>query len=228
MNNLNKLERKYGRYKITNLMQFIVLGNALIYLLMNVDPSGRLVYSLGLHPALVLQGQVWRLITFIFVPPAASILWIFFILYFYYMVGTGLEQEWGSFKFNVYYLAGMLGTILAAFLTGSYATAFYLNLSLFLAFAHIYPEFQILLFLVIPIKVKYLAWLNWGIIGYTLLFGLMGAKVLALVPVANYFIFFGNDIIKDIKRRRQVQQNRKRFFSEVRKAKRLNDDYLDE
>ncbi|MBS4023746.1 MAG: hypothetical protein KGZ79_15225 [Dethiobacter sp.] len=215
---LNKLERKYGRFGIPNLMQFIVLGNALVYLLINLDPSRQLIYTLGLHPVLVLRGQLWRLVTFIFIPPTLSILWVFFALYFYYMVGTGLEQEWGKFKFNVYYLMGMLGTILASFLTGSFATGLYLNLSLFLAFAQIYPEFQIHLFMVIPVKVKYLAWLNWGIIAYTLLFGMMGTKVLALVPVVNYLIFFGNDIIKDLNRRKQVQQNRKRFFSEVRKA----------
>lgn len=219
---LNKLERKYGRYGISNLMQFIVMGNALVFVLINMDVSRRLVSSLVLHPALVLQGQLWRLVTFIFIPPATSMLWIFFILYFYYMVGMGLEQEWGKFKFNVYYMAGMFGTILASFLTGSFATPFYLNLSLFLAFAQIYPEFEIRLFLIIPIKVKYLAWLNWGIIAFTLLFGVMGDKVMALVPVACFFLFFGNEVFKDMNRRRQIQQNRKRFFSEVRKAKTNN------
>jgi membrane associated rhomboid family serine protease len=222
MNWLNKLERKYGRLGIPNLMLFVVLGNALIYIMANLDPTGRLVSSLYLYPPLVLQGQIWRLITFVFVPPAASVIWIFFILYFYYMIGTNLENEWGSFKFTAYYLAGMLATILAAFLTGSIATSLYLNLSLFLAFAHIYPEFQILLFFVIPVKVKYLAWLNWAFIVYSVLFYPMGSKLMALVPIANYFLFFGNDIFRDVNRRRQVQQNRKKFFSEIEKAKKRN------
>lgn len=214
---INKLERKYGRYGIPNLMQFIVLGNALVFLLMNVSPT--LVNNLYLYPPFVLQGQVWRLVTFIFIPPTTSLLWVFFVLYFYYMVGTNLEQTWGTFKFNLYYLIGMLATIVATFLTGGVSQALYLNLSLFFAFAHLYPDFQILLFLIIPVKVKYLAWLNWAIIGYSILFFPLSLKVMALVPLANYFLFFGNDIFKDVKRRRQVQQNRKRFFSEIEKAK---------
>jgi membrane associated rhomboid family serine protease len=218
MNWLNKLERKYGRLGIPNLMLFIVLGNALIFVMMNMDPSGRLLSSLYLHPALVMRGQVWRLITFIFIPPSASVLWIFFALYFYYMVGTNLENTWGTFKFTFYYLAGMLATILASFITGSVATPVYLNLSLFLAFAHLYPDFQILLFLVLPVKVKYLAWFSWATIGYSLLFLPLGNKLMSLTPAANYFLFFGNHIFRDLQRRRQVQQNRKKYFSEIKKA----------
>jgi membrane associated rhomboid family serine protease len=217
MNWLNKLERKYGRFGIPRLMQFIVLGNALVFVLMNVDRS--MVNNLALHPALIMQGQVWRLVTFIFIPPTQSLLWVFFLLYFYYMIGTNLEQEWGTFKFNVYYFFGVIATILASFITGSFASTQYLNLSLFLAFAHIYPDFQILLFLILPVKVKYLAWLNWVFIGFAVLFNPLGAKLMAIVPIANYFVFFGKDITKDMKRRKQVQQNRKRFFSEIEKAK---------
>ena len=220
MNRLNKLERKYRRFAIPNLMLYIVLGNACIYFLALTDTSGQLISLLGLHPRLVLQGQLWRLITFIFIPPSAQIIWIFFVLYFYYLVGAGLEQEWGTFKFNVYYLTGMILTVSASFLTGSFATAFYMNLSLFLAFAQIYPDFEVRLFLVLPIKVKYLAWLNWGIIALTLLFGMFNTKIFAVVPVVNFLLFFWNDVRKDLKRRRQVQQNRKRFFSEIRKANR--------
>lgn len=229
MNWLNILQRKYGRYGIRNLMLYIVLGNALIFILMTLDH--RIFASLALHPGLVLQGQVWRLVSFIFIPPSLSLIWIFFALYFYYMVGTGLEQEWGTFKFNIYYLTGMLGTILAAFLVAfgiapllpgisgaGFFDAFYLNLSLFLAFAHIYPNFEIRLFMVLPVKVKYLAWLNWAFILYTLLFGAIPQKVLAVVPIANYFLYFGHDLTKDMRRRRMVRQNRKKFFSEIRKV----------
>jgi membrane associated rhomboid family serine protease len=219
MNGLNRLERKFGRFAIRNLMQYIVILNAAVYLLTFADRSGKFINLLTLRPSLVLQGEVWRLLTYIFVPPATSPLWIVFILYFYYMVGTGLENEWGTFKFNVYYLAGMLATTVAAFITGAGATALYLNLSLFLAFAHIYPDFEILLFLILPVKVKYLAMLNWAFIGYTLLFAYLPLKILAIVPIANYFLFFGKDIYRKIQLRRQVYYNRKRFFSEVRKAK---------
>jgi hypothetical protein len=155
------------------------------------------------------------LISYIFIPPNASPIFILFILYFYYMVGTGLEQEWGTFKFNLYYLIGMLGTTAATFITGGGATAVYLNMSLFLAFAYIYPNFEILLFLLLPLKVKYLAWLNWFFIGFTVLTGTLPAKAAALVSIANFLLFFGKDIYKNLLRRQQVNRNRKKFHSQM-------------
>jgi hypothetical protein len=111
----------------------------------------------------------------------------------------------------------MILNILASFITQSFATATYMNLALFLAFAQIYPNFEVRLFLILPIKVKYLAWLNWAFLIFTLLFSPLGNKIFALVPITNFFLYFGNDFFKDLKRRRQVQINRKRFFTEVRK-----------
>src|SRR5690606_29801116 len=120
----NKLERRYGRYAIKNLMLYIIGLNALIFFWVQVNPAA--LNTLILHPSLVLRGEVWRLVTFIFIPPTFSPLWLIFTLYFYYLVGSGLEQAWGSFKFNVYYLVGMIATILAAFITGHGTTGVYL------------------------------------------------------------------------------------------------------
>lgn len=195
MNVLNRLERKFGRYAIRDLIVYIVGINALVYVLSLAYPQSNALSKLWLDPYLILKGEAWRLITFVFIPPSASILWIFFILYFYYIVGTGLEHEWGSFRFNIYYFTGMACTIIAAFIVGQGATALYLNLSLFLAFAYIYPNFEILLFFVLPVKVKYLAWLNWAFIAFTVLTAPLPAKAAALVSVLNYFLFFGRDII---------------------------------
>ena len=142
MNILNKLERKFGRYAIKQLIVYIVGINALIYMLRIGMPQSDAISKLLLDPHLIMQGEVWRLITWVFIPPSASLLWIFFILYFYYMIGTGLEHEWGSFRFNIYYFTGVAATAIAAFITGQGATALYLNLSLFLAFAYIYPDFR--------------------------------------------------------------------------------------
>jgi membrane associated rhomboid family serine protease len=215
MNWLQKLERKYSHLAIKNLMYYIVFLNAVIYVLILIDTTGSVIPLLTLDPALVLQGEVWRLISYIIIPPNASPIFIIFILYFYYMVGTGLEQEWGTFKFNMYYLIGMLGTTAATFITGGGATAVYLNMSLFLAFAYIYPDFQILLFLLLPVKVKYLAWLNWFFIGFTVLSGTLPAKAAALVSIANFLLFFGKDVYKNLQRRQQVNKNRKRFQSHM-------------
>lgn len=192
---LNKLERKFGRFAIRDLMVYVIGFNGIVYFLSYAYPENNAISKLLLDPYLIIKGDIWRLITFIFIPPSASVLWIFFILYFYYIVGTGLEHEWGSFRFNVYYFAGVIGTVLGAFIIGQGSTALYLNLSLFLAFAYIYPNFEILLFFVLPVKVKYLAWLNWAFIAFTVLTAPLSAKVAALASVINYFLFFGKDIL---------------------------------
>lgn len=218
---LDKLERRFGKYAISGLMTYIVLGNAAVFIFNYLMPSLNIVGKLALIPALVYKGQVWRLITFIFIPPNTSIVFIFFSLYFYYLVGNSLEQLWGSFKLNVYYLVGMLGTILAALITG-YADATHLNLSLFLAFAYLFPNFEILLFFIIPIKIKYLAWLNWAFIAFTVLIGALPSKLAAIASVINYFLFFGTDVFRGMKNRRQVSINRREFRRQIEEGNKAN------
>jgi membrane associated rhomboid family serine protease len=217
LNWLNKLERRLGKFAIKNLMTYIVGITGIIYALSIFGNRGFIINKLMLIPELVLRGEVWRLVTYIFIPPNTSPIWIIFVLYFYYMVGNALENEWGSFKFNIFYFTGMIGTTIAAFITGYGATALYLNLSLFLAFARIYPEFQLLLFFVIPVKIKYLAMLNWAYIIFIILAGGMAARLIAVVSILNYFLFFGKDIISRTKSNRQVYNNRRRFHTELPK-----------
>lgn len=214
MNCLNKLERKFSHFAIKRLMYYIIISNIIVLLLYHIYP---LIYSfLTLEPARVLKGEIWRLITYVFIPPTFNLFWAIFTLYFYYLVGTSLENEWGSFQFNLYYLTGMIGTTIGAFITGGGATPLYLNLSLFFAFARIYPDFEMLLFFIIPIKIKYLAWLNWLFFGYTVLFSpFWTTKIAALFAIANYFIFFSKDTLDTWKFKRQVHYNRKRFFDEI-------------
>lgn len=215
MNWLDRLERRFGKFAIRGLMSYIVGLTGIVYALSYFDRSGFLIGKLMLIPEFVMRGEVWRLVTYIFIPPNTAIIWILFTLYFYYMVGSALEHEWGSFRFNVYYFVGMLGTTIAAFITGYGATSLYLNLSLFLAFARIYPDFELLLFLVIPVKIKYLALLDWIYYAITVLFGDMGSRVVATVSIINYFLFFGRDIITASKTSRQAYQNRRRFKAEL-------------
>ena len=101
-------------------------------------------------------GQIWRFLTFLFLPSSSSPLWVLLNLYFYCLLGNALEKEWGTFRLNLFYLSGILGSVLAALVTG-YGVNRYLNLSLFLAFAALYPNFELLLFFVVPVKAKYLA-----------------------------------------------------------------------
>jgi len=206
---LNKLERKFGNIAIKNLMMSIVSINVGAYFAIRIKPE--LYYTLILDPSMVMKGEVWRLITFIFVPPQTSILWIFFILYMSFLIGSSLEREWGSFKFNVYYFMGVIGTIIAAFIGGNPVTAVYLNLSLFLAFAMIYPDYEILLFFILAVKVKYLAWIEMAFIGLTLITAPVSLKLAAVASLFNYLIFFGKDIYIGIKNKRRVSHNKELY-----------------
>lgn len=214
MNWLTRLERKYGRFAIPKLMYYILSLNFVIFLLMMLGNGFHVVNYLTLVPSLVMQGEVWRLITFTFIPPSTSPIFILFVLYFYYLIGNSLEAEWGSFKFNVYYFSGMLATILAAFIAGG-STGVFLNLSLFLAFAFLFPNFEILIFFILPVKVKYLAILYWIIIAWTVATAPLPDKIASLASVVNFFLFFGVELIQRTRLRRQVHFNRRKFFSEI-------------
>lgn len=211
MSLLDRLERKFGRFAIRGLMGYIVGLNAFVFLLTFLDNTGEYIMKLVLIPPLVLQGEVWRLITYIFIPPTYDLLWVVFTLYFYYMIGNSLEHEWGSFKFNIFYLVGMIGTTAAAFITNGGATALYLNLSLFLAFARLFPNYQLLIFFVLPVKVKYLAWLDWAFFAYTVIFQPLPFKIIAVVSIINYFLFFGKDIVFGFKNRGRAYYNKQKY-----------------
>ena len=209
MNWLDKLERKYGRFAIPNIMIYVTTAMLVVYGFEVLLRAFNVSYYIALIPSLVLRGQVWRLITFIFMPPNASVLTILLALYFYYVMGTTLERCWGTFRFNVYYLCGILGAIIAAFISG-FGTNTYLNLSLFLAFAAIFPDQEVLLFYIIPIKVKYLALLDWVYFGFTILFGSFYSRMAGIFSLINFFIFFGPDFwnrIRTTMRYRKVQKN---------------------
>jgi hypothetical protein len=218
---LNKLERVLGRFAIRNLMTYIVMLNAVAFVLIYLDiyvlQTGILYPKMVLIPELVLKGEIWRLVTFLAIPPSTSLMWVFFTLYFYYMVGGALESEWGTFKFNAYYFLGILATIAVSFIFNIAVTPIYINLSLFLAFARIYPNYELLIFFVLPVKVKYLALIDWAFIAFTILTGSMSSKLTAIISIINFFIFFGPDIFSGAKGNRQVHQNRQRFRREIPK-----------
>ncbi len=212
MNWLYKLERRFGRFGISNLMLYVVT-TMLFVAIFDMVIGFPLSYWFSLIPSLVAQGQIWRLITFIFLPPSSSPLALVLSLYFYYIMGSALERVWGTFRFNLYYLFGIIGCILAGLISG-YGTNTYLNLSLFLAFAYLFPEHQVLLFYVIPIKVKYLAYLDWAIFAIDLITGSWSAKAAIIALLINFFIFFGPDILDSIRRRRgnNIQRNFRNYY----------------
>jgi len=223
MKGLSRLELKYGRYAIRNLTLYIAVANIAIVFISQLIFGGKeysAISAFALIPELVLKGQIWRLVTFIFLPDNFSFVWIFFTAYLTYMIGQSLELYWGRFKLNVYFFTGMLGSIIAAFISGAGTTGYYLNLSLFLAYATLFPNQEFLLFFMLPVKVKWLgiidaAFLILSLFNY-IRAGIWHMAAAIIVSFINYFIFFGDDFIKWIKLKYQVAQNRKRFFDQVR------------
>ena len=227
---LSKLERRFGKYAIPNLMYYIIIMYAGGFILQLINPSFYYQY-LSLDASAILHGQIWRIITFMIQPPSTSVIFIIFALYLYYMIGTQLERAWGAFRFNVYFFAGILFHVLAAILvyliTGISLPidTWYLNMSLFFAFAALYPNVQFLLFFVIPVKVKWLALLDGAYFLYTVILaflpsyrgGIFGIiykanAVAAVVSILNFIIFFlGSRNMKpyspkQVKRKREFQK----------------------
>lgn len=213
MNLLNRLERKFGRFAIQRLISYIIGANVVVFFLSFMDPT--VIRILALDPQMVLQGEFWRLVTFLFIPPTLSIFFAIFVFYFYYMVGMGLEAAWGSFRFNVYYLIGAVATVAVSLLTGGVGTPVYLNLSLFLAFATLYPEHEVRLFLILPVKVKYLGLIYAAVLLITLLTSPVPVKVMALASLLNYLLFFAGYIISTVRHRKNVSRSRKRYLSRM-------------
>lgn len=196
---LTRLERRLGRFAIPNLTAYVVGGMAIAFVLGMLRPA--ILDAMELDFAAVRAGQVWRLVSYIFVPHGSR-LFILFQLSFTWFVGRSLEAEWGPFKLNVYYLLGMLGTTLAAALTGGSPGNLYLNTSLFFAFATLFPDYQITLYLLIPVRVKWLALLSLGLLGYELVTGSWGARAGVIAAMANYLFFFGPTLLALARARR--------------------------
>lgn len=228
MNILNKLERKFGRYAIPNLMYYIIILYGVGMIVQMINPQFYMTY-LMLDARAILHGQIWRIVTFMIWPPSSDIFFNLIALYLYYSLGMTLERVWGSFRFNIYFFMGVLGHVLAAIIiylmTGSIypLTTDYLNFSLFFAFAATFPEMQFLLFFVIPIKAKWLAIFNGAYFMYELIFGNPVTKVAIFVSLLNFVVYFamsrgGKFNPKEIKRK---QEFKAQTTQAVQTAKRL-------
>jgi hypothetical protein len=218
---LDKLEKKIGKYCIKNLMLYITTLNGVVFVLSYLAPELNLVSKMMLIPSLVMQGEVWRLVTFLFIPMNSNPLFILLTLYFYYMVGSSLEHEWGSFRFNLYYLIGILGTIGGAFLGGA-GTSTYLNLSLIFAFAYLFPNYQIMLFFFFPVKIKYLAILYAGMLVFSFGFAPLVGLVTILGSAVNFILFFWKDIYYRVRFNRRAYMNRQEFKAKLPKIRVLH------
>ena len=189
-------------------MKYIVFLDIVVYVL-DLFSSGALSAMLCFSPALILRGQIWRLITFVFLPLDANPILMVISLYFYWFIGTTLERQWGSAKFTVFYGMGVLLTLIVGFILdtaglGILINMFYVNMSMFFAFASLYPDMRLLLFFLIPIKVKWLAWLDLALFAFNciryLTSGLGLLCLLPLVAVVNYLLLFWSDVTSAVTR----------------------------
>jgi len=209
---LQRLERRLGRFAIERLTTFIVGGMALVFVLIMAKPN--FADLLTLDPALAPK-QPWRFVTYLFFPTSQNLIWILFALYWTWLIGTNLEQEWGAFKLNVYYLLGALGTTAAAWITHEPQGNFWLNTSLFFAFATIFPNYEMYLFFIIPIRVKWLALLSFGLVAFYFVIGSFGVKAAIAVALGNYLLFFTGHLI-GLARGRQTQLRQATRRSQIR------------
>ena len=212
---VDRFAYNHPRFGIPNLMKFIVIGNVLVYLLSLFAGYGAVSF-LNFQWAAITHGELWRLITFIFMPgyySTGDVLWLALFLYFYYMIGTVLEREWGTAKFTLYYFSGVVLTLVVGIVTALVSGhnvliegTSYVNLSMFFAFAMLYPETQFLVFFIIPVKVKWLAWIDAAFFALSVVTSLFRLDILnALLPVVallNFFVFFWTNITDEIAYRR--------------------------
>jgi membrane associated rhomboid family serine protease len=217
MSFLDKLERRFGFIAIPGLIRAVVALNALVFglVLMNKGFDS----YLALDIARIRAGEVWRLVTYIFVPQMANVLFVAVALWFLWFIGDGLERAWGPFRLTLYFLVGMIGTTVAAVLSNSQFSSQMLLTTLFFAFAHFYPEEIIYVFFVLPLKIKWIAW----IYGAYLLLGFVtqsnSYRMALIAALGNYLIFFGPGVIQQLRQRKEVAVRRQRFEAESRSEK---------
>ena len=207
MNFLNKMERQYGRYAIHNLTKYMIGCYAIGYILLYIGQAfgANFFQYLLLSPYHIMHGQIWRIVSWILIPPSSSnIIFVLITLSFYYYLGTALERTWGAFRYNVYILGGMLCTVIGAFIlyfisgpnemfsliNGMSFSTYYINLSIFLAFAMNYPDMEVLFMMIIPIKIKYLALLDVAYLLYDLIRGGWGTRTVIIASLLNFIIYF--------------------------------------
>ena len=190
---IDRVCAKHPRFGISNLMLYIVIGQVAVFILDLFFRGMLSSYWLPFSRDLILHGQVWRLVTFIFLPSDSGNPFVLLLgCYFYYWIGTMLEREWGTARFTLFYLSGVVLSVLSGMILGI-TDIYYINLSIFLVIATLYGEMQVLLFFVIPIKMKWMALIDVALILVAVIQNLMyGSWVGALLPLAsfvNYFIF---------------------------------------
>ena len=202
---MKNLRRKFNRFcfqhrdkGIPNLMLYISLGCGLVYLMTQFTQNAILYELLVFDRAKILQGQIWRLISYPLTFFSNNILLMFVALMCYYSLGRAMENLWGTLRFNLFYLCGVVMMDVYCMIFGGRADVTYLNLSLFLSYATLYPDSQFLLFFIIPVKAWIFALVDLAIVVYSLLVDPFPYNFFSVISLANYFLFFGKDVLNVI------------------------------
>lgn len=256
------LERKFGKYAIKNLSLVLLCCYGIGYVVSAIDKSGIILNYMSLNPyAIFMRGQVWRVITWIMIPPESFGMLTLISLIFYYSIGRTLERTWGDFTYNLFIFSGMIFTFIAVslifvyflvfqngldaqFIAGTgvidfetfmqvisryYISTYYINMSIFLAFAATFPEAQVLLMFIIPVKIKYLGFLYAGLLAFECLEGNMITRIIIIASLLNFIVFyyvnkkrFTGGVrmrVKQAARRREFRQDLRREQSGITKHK---------
>ena len=208
---LNKIERRLEPYAIPKLTLYLVIGQTFVYLtaMLGLLDVGKCYFL----PLLVTHGEPWRVLTFIFIPPASSPWFIVFALYLFYLFGTSLEDYWGALRYNLFLLTGYVLTVGVAFFTpGVVATNIFVGGAVFLAFAYLNPDFVMYIFFILPVKIKWLGLIAWAGYAFAFFAGGWSTKLSIAAGVGNFAIFFARDIWLSLKLgRRRIHSQAKRF-----------------
>ena len=226
MNWLDKLEKKLGRYAIPNLTVYLLAGYIIGVGVYKIAPS--LLNWLTLEPIYIMRGQIWRIISWVLIPPTGDLFSLLFLVLLYYSLGTALERTWGTFRYNVYIFSGILFTVIAVFaLYGIFYLVYgvelpvssfglvstsYINMSIFLAFAAIYPDMEVLLMFILPIKMKWMGLVYAVMALYKFFTGGIVTKVIIGASLLNFVIFFFSS--RNLKRFGPKEQMRKAKFKQ--------------
>lgn len=199
---MKQLPKKFERFcyrnrnrGIPNLMLWIIIANVVVYMINYMDPSGALSSVLAFDKDAILRGEVWRCISFILLELSSRrMIWAAIAAIFYYQLGLALENTWGRCKFSLYYLTGIVFLNAAGFIFDIRINSSALNMTLFLAYATLYPETYFRVFFIIPVKARWLGIIDLAIYLYQLLqIHAFPYNLLPLFALANYFLYLGKD-----------------------------------
>lgn len=223
-NFLNKLERKFGKYAVNNLTKYLMVCYIVGFIVELFMPNLLLYFTL--EPGLILRGQIWRLVSWIIIPPSSGTIFFLFMILLYYSLGNTLEQAWGAFRYNLYIFSAVVFTVIGGFVVylltggatgfGGYFSTYYINLSIFLACASMMPDHQLYLYGILPVKMKWFAYLDVAVLAIDMVNGGVVTRVSIIASLLNFILFFlGSRNVhkyspKQVARRQKFQKEVKR------------------